>query len=887
MWSSTQSIRAQLDQLVSEADSYIGLWKKYQYIEREHLARRAREVGWLEYTNFKPLPSGLWRFEAKDTDALGRFRDKLATSGQEEIQADAAVPKLLLEGAADDKDDNSKRSKRVAVGTVERIRLDRTVVLMRPLDEDSDTLPPARGVLFAALQGDQKRLMRREHAVRRIRSADARMPQLGLLLEGHPTPIRRTDKVRALTPAARKIFDHDPTPEQRQAIDMALNTPDIVVIQGPPGTGKTKVISAIEARLAELEEERPEIAGRTLLTSYQHDAVDNAVSRSLIFGLPPMRFGGRRGVRGADQQTQRWSAGAHEHVSAKLAELPPSRPAALYRRVRDRVATYASGHLPHAELKELLDELVALPTGTLPTELWERLRALAGTPQAGPRDLGLEHSLMVKAARGLRTEAPAFEDDGPRKARQALKLLTSLLTDDERSLLEEAAGVDPGASFRRQDELAPLRDAIIDRLNPDIVPGEGLKRLRPDVLDALNAAVAALHEQMRHDGPGAIADTLEEYAEALRKDPAGIKRLLSQYAAVYAATCQQAVGHQVMVAKGGESAQIEFDNVIVDEAARANPLDLFIPMSLAKRRIILVGDHRQLPHLLDPDVERAISGTVRDQEQHALKESLFERLFVGLPHLSVNDAHLRVITLADQFRMHPTLGQFVSDVFYEPHGEGFRSPRPASDFVHRIPGYLRADRPVCAAWQTIDHRQGPERSGKSKSRPSEARWIAREVRRLLVDEGVEANNIGIISFYRAQVDVLLEALVAEDIAERDPDSGLIDIQPRWQTIERQDGKREERLRVGTVDAFQGKEFDVVFLSITRSNTLPAETEDHRRAKYGHLMLANRLCVAMSRQRKLLVAVGDRAMFNTEQAREAVPGLAHFLTLCGGEDGLVT
>ena len=32
--------------------------------------------------------------------------------------------------------------------------------------------------------------------------------------------------------------------------------------------------------------------------------------------------------------------------------------------------------------------------------------------------------------------------------------------------------------------------------------------------------------------------------------------------------------------------------------------NLFIPMSMAQRRVVLVGDHRQLPHLLEPDVER-------------------------------------------------------------------------------------------------------------------------------------------------------------------------------------------------------------------------------------------------------------------------------------------
>ena len=92
--------------------------------------------------------------------------------------------------------------------------------------------------------------------------------------------------------------------------------------------------------------------------------------------------------------------------------------------------------------------------------------------------------------------------------------------------------------------------------------------------------------------------------------------------------------------------------------------------------------------------------------------------------------------------------------------------------------------------------------------------------------------------------------------------------------------------VGTVDAFQGKEFDIVFLSVTRSNTIPAETDDDYRRKFGHLVVANRLCVAMSRQRQLLVAVGDQAMFRTDAARAAVPGLTRFLELCGGEDGLV-
>ena len=44
--------------------------------------------------------------------------------------------------------------------------------------------------------------------------------------------------------------------------------------------------------------------------------------------------------------------------------------------------------------------------------------------------------------------------------------------------------------------------------------------------------------------------------------------------------------------------------------------------------------------------------------------------------------------------------------------------------------------------------------------------------------------------------------------------------------------------------------------------------------------------AMSRQRSLLVAFGDSQMARGEAAVNAVPALAAFLELCGGEHGIV-
>ena len=135
-------------------------------------------------------------------------------------------------------------------------------------------------------------------------------------------------------------------------------------------------------------------------------------------------------------------------------------------------------------------------------------------------------------------------------------------------------------------------------------------------------------------------------------------------------------------AKSGEDTV--FRTVIVDEAARSNPLDLLIPMSLAERRIILVGDHRQLPHLLEPDIEREIERSAQEETRSALQQSLFEKLFTELRKREKSDGVKRTVTLNTQYRMHPLLGRFVSEQFYEPYGEGFGSPRTEEEFSHDV-----------------------------------------------------------------------------------------------------------------------------------------------------------------------------------------------------------
>ena len=99
---------------------------------------------------------------------------------------------------------------------------------------------------------------------------------------------------------------------------------------------------------------------------------------------------------------------------------------------------------------------------------------------------------------------------------------------------------------------------------------------------------------------------------------------------------------------------LQFGSVIIDEAAQANPLDLFVPMALASRRIVLVGDHRQLPHLLDSEIEDEIRA---ERATRPAARSIRTACSSGCGD-SFNsgrrtDGFSRVVMLDTQFRMHP------------------------------------------------------------------------------------------------------------------------------------------------------------------------------------------------------------------------------------------
>ncbi len=598
-----------------------------------------------------------------------------------------------------------------------------------------------------------------------------------------------------------------------------------------------------------------------MVTAFQHEAVENAAGRIEVLGLPAAKVGRRKGDKDMHDGFDAWREERAKELRRQIAATPQGPGLVALQAARRRISAWLAAPSKRDTAESVARWVYEQLGSWLPADIRDRALSLSlgARPTAPAEDVTRE--LALRAARQLRTDPIGWSDDGPAMAWRARARLNdlNLLTGDESALLAEASNQHSDPSEELFRRLAALRATLVDRLLPR--PSEsGPARADADAEALLREVNAAVVARIAQSADGATL-AMEELHHALEHDSEGVRDAVTHYTTVLASTCGQTVGGDMRDRKGDG---IHFDTVVVDEAARANPLDLLIPLSRAVRRIVLVGDHRQLAHLLEPDVEGALDGTVSSATRDALRKSVFERLFLSLRE---GRDPVRVVTLDKQFRMHRVLGDFVSRVFYRPHREGFDSPRPDRDFAHTIsrwPGKV-------AGWVNVPQDEGVESPGKSKSRPVEAERAADEVAAILTDPAAAGLTIGVVSFYSAQVDEVMEALARRGIATRDDaDDPVITAEHR------------ARLRVGTVDAFQGREFDVVILSCTRSSRGRAEGDADIRRRYGHLLIENRLCVAMSRAQRLLIAVGDLAMF----ANGPVPGLASFAELCRGEHGLI-
>ena len=328
------------------------------------------------------------------------------------------------------------------------------------------------------------------------------------------------------------------------------------------------------------------------------------------------------------------------------------------------------------------------------------------------------------------------------------------------------------------------------------------------------------------------------------------------------------------------SGKLIFTTVIQDESSKATPAELSLPLIYGKKNII-IGDHRQLPPMLDKEefkmsLDFLLDRTEDKNEKKKIQElkryvinnfremeiSHFERLFER-----IDDSLKGVFNL--QYRMHPDINEVIKQFYVQDGGLrcglidpidlGVNDPdmgKSASRYHGiEIDGLMSKD--THAIW--IDTHSPELLVGTSRMNYGEAEAIREVLTKFRHSDSYkkyqsfwdnpEDQQIGLISFYGKQIK-LLQNLRNEF--------------------------RDIPIRVSTVDRFQGMERNIIIVSMVRSNRIATDKNQKadvnifgelgfpEQKDLGFAQSPNRLNVALSRAKRLLIIVGNSELFRQKE-----------------------
>lgn len=330
---------------------------------------------------------------------------------------------------------------------------------------------------------------------------------------------------------------------------------------------------------------------------------------------------------------------------------------------------------------------------------------------------------------------------------------------------------------------------------------------------------------------------------------------------------------------------LRFTTVIQDESSKATPAELSLPLIYGKKNII-IGDHRQLPPLLDKESFMLsfdfLLDRIEDEEENKkikklktyvnkhfdkLEISHFERLFEG-----IDDSLKGVFNL--QYRMHPDINEVIKQFYIEDGGLecGLTTPidlgvndpdmnNPASRYHGiEIDDLVSSNNHVI--WIDTD---SPELlDGTSRINYGEVEAIHEVLTKFRESDSFnkyqkfwnnyEDQQIGLISFYNKQIRLLRN------------------LRNKFNDIP---------IRVSTVDRFQGMERNIIIVSMVRSNRIATDKNQkpdkvlfgdlgfQEQLDLGFAQSPNRLNVALSRAKRLLIIVGNSELFRQKKIYNSV------------------
>ncbi len=249
----------------------------------------------------------------------------------------------------------------------------------------------------------------------------------------------------------------------------------------------------------------------------------------------------------------------------------------------------------------------------------------------------------------------------------------------------------------------------------------------------------------------------------------------------------------------------EFDVVFIDEAAQAMEPSSLISYIKGKQ-VIFAGDHKQLPPTILSNDER-------------LKLSMFERFTA----VYKNAYH----TLEIQYRMNEKINHFPSCEFYECKVKTFEKIKNITikDLNIKEDDSFGGYSPLVFFDTKGRFLEAVKKGSPSKYNPLEAKFVVGLVEKLL-KAGAKEEFIGIITPYKDHEEYIKQML---------------------QNSSQLHNSTISQLEVKSVDGFQGREKEIIILSLVRAND---------KEEIGFLNDLRRLNVAITRPKRKLIIVAD-------------------------------
>jgi len=428
--------------------------------------------------------------------------------------------------------------------------------------------------------------------------------------------VRNEGAVRQSASAPKWPWGENPNHEQEAFVRMALEN-EITWLWGPPGTGKTDVLAAFTRIQFDLGK-------RVLVCSNTNQAVDQLLlklcqkmegkdttledGRVLRLGRIEhdelKKFKDRISVGGIVERRSRELAGRRQVIheeSARVAE--------MCARARAILARFQS-----------LDSLRKDLAGTdlvLQENAASKRDALAASRTAGLNERRFKDEIQeLQSAGALRR----FFMRGEKAIQRDLTAATSTFLVAQRRL--ESADAQLATVLGARDRTRKAFTELERSLEQD--DRSQLQRIAADA--------EARGELLRRE--------LARIDDALEK----VRASIVSEARIIGATATRTFLRPIEFAS--------FDTVIIDEASMILLPAVFHVADLATERVIIAGDPRQLPPIVQT-------------EQRAIFEALGVDIFTGAKiDTAAEDSNNRVVRLCEQFRMDETICRLVSDTFY-------------------------------------------------------------------------------------------------------------------------------------------------------------------------------------------------------------------------------